>query len=373
MPKVLVVGASGVVGNAVVERFLERDRYEVVAVSRRKPEVASTRPFQHLAVDLTDRESTRSALEPLVDVTHVVFAAVSEQPGLISGWSDPEQMRLNLSMLQHSLEPLLDAGALRHVTLMQGTKAYGSHLHPIPVPAKERAPRDDHENFYWLQEDYLLEEATKRGIAWTVLRPQLIVGRSWGVAMNMTPILGIYAALRRAEGKSFSFPGGTPYVTEAADARLVAEVIEWCHHSPNAVNEHFNVTNGDVFEWRALWPTIARTLGVEVGPDEPLSVATLLVEKEEEWDEIVAHDGLRPLPLSDLLGEAHHLSDYIFAHGAVEAPPPGFSSRIKLNQAGFNGCYDTADTFAYWLEDLIGRRVIPGPLQNAARPVGGPA
>ena len=40
-------------------------------------------------------------------------------------------------------EPPLHAVApLRHVTLLQGTKAYGAHLHPIPIPARERAPRD---------------------------------------------------------------------------------------------------------------------------------------------------------------------------------------------------------------------------------------
>jgi len=370
MPKVLVTGASGVVGNAAVEHFLARDRYEVVALSRRTPEISSPRPFRHVAADLRDAEATRAALADASDATHLVFAALTEQPGLISGWSDRAQMELNLSLLRNTLEPLLEAGTLRHVTLMQGTKAYGSHLHPIPVPAKERAPRDDHENFYWLQEDYLLEQANRRGIAWTILRPQLVIGRAWGVAMNLTPVLGAYAALCRHEGKPFSFPGGTPYVTEAADARLVAEVIEWAGNSPQAVNEHFNVTNGDVFEWRALWPTIAQTLGVEVGPEEPRSVAAMMGESEAAWEEIVARDGLRPIPLMELMGEAHHLSDYIFAHGAVEAPPPGFSSRIKLQQAGFEGCYDTADTFAYWLQDLIGRRVIPGPVENAGVPAG---
>jgi hypothetical protein len=150
-------------------------------------------------------------------------------------------------------------------------------------------------------------------------------------------------------------------VTEAADARLVAEVIEWASWSPNAVNEVFNVTNGDVFSWRSVWPAIARTLGVEVGPDSPRSVAAFLEGKDETWEKIAKRRGLRPIPLAQLLGEAHHLADYIFAHGAVDAPPPGFSSRIKLQQAGFNGCYDTEDTFRYWLEDLIGRRVIPGP------------
>jgi len=370
MPRALITGASGVVGNAVVERFLERDRYDVVALSRRTPEVAPSRGLRHLAVDLRDEAASCAALAEVGGVTHLVFAALTEQPGLLSGWSDRAQMELNLSLLRNTLEPLLEAGALRHVTLMQGTKAYGSHLHPIPVPARERAPRDEHENFYWLQEDYLLERAAEHSFAWTILRPQLVVGRAWGVAMNLPPVLGAYAALRSEEGKPFSFPGGLDYVTEAADARLVAEAIEWAGNEPSAVNERFNLTNGDVFSWRGLWPAIAETLGVEVGPEEPLSVAEYMADKGEAWERICERHRLRPIPLPELLGEAHHLADYIFAHGAVEAPPPGFSSRIKIQQAGFANCYDTEQTFRYWIRDLIGRRVIPGPAQVAAVPAG---
>lgn len=38
---------------------------------------------------------------------------------------------------------------------MQGTKAYGVHVEPMKLPGKEREPRHQHENFYWMQEDYL--------------------------------------------------------------------------------------------------------------------------------------------------------------------------------------------------------------------------
>ncbi|MCU1504775.1 MAG: short-chain dehydrogenase, partial [Ilumatobacteraceae bacterium] len=42
---VLVVGASGLVGSAAVERFLV-DGWDVIATSRRAPEVDSDRPFR---------------------------------------------------------------------------------------------------------------------------------------------------------------------------------------------------------------------------------------------------------------------------------------------------------------------------------------
>ena len=365
MPSVLIAGASGLVGNATLERVLSRNGWtDVIALSRRKPEIDSIRPFKHLPVDLRDRSAAQEALGDITDVTHLVYTALYEKPGLIPGWSERDQMETNLAMLQNCLEPLLGSKSLRHVTMLQGTKAYGIHLHPMPVPARERAPRDDHENFYWLQEDFLKDKAREHGFAWTILRPQLIIGRSWGVAMNLAPIIGVYAAICQEEGQSFGFPGGIPYVWEAVDSRLVAEVIEWAGESPAAVNEHFNVTNGDVFEWRNLWPGMAEVLGVEPGPDDPKSMAEFLEGKDDVWQRIVEKHGLRPIPLSDILGESHHYADFCMAHGATEPPPPAFSSRIKLQQAGFTGCYDTQETFNYWLRDLIHRRVIPGAASN---------
>jgi nucleoside-diphosphate-sugar epimerase len=373
MPSALIAGASGLVGNATLERLLGRSGFnEVVALSRRRPEIDSTRSFRHLSVDLRDRAAAQEALGSVGDITHLVYAALFEKPGLVPGWLERDQMETNLAMLQNCLEPLLAKRSLRHVTVLQGTKAYGIHVHPMPIPARERAPRDEHDNFYWLQEDYLKEKARGHGFAWTILRPQLIIGRPWGVAMNLPPIIGAYAALRREEGKPFSFPGGVSYVWEAVDARLVAEVIEWAGESAAAVNEHFNVTNGDVFEWRNLWPGMAEVLGVEVGPDEPMSVVEYLADKEELWSRVQEKHSLRRIPLADIVGESHHYAEFCFACGAEEPPPPAFSSRIKLQQAGFTGCFDTQETFNYWLQDLIGRRLIPGLVSEKVHTSRGP-
>lgn len=357
---VLVLGASGVVGHSAVETFLADPAFEVISVSRRRPEIEGARPYRHLAVDLRDGAACREAFGALKEVTHVVYAALFEKPGLIPGWSERDQMETNLAMLRNVMEPLLAAGgSLRHVSLLQGTKAYGIHLHPMPIPARERAPRDPHENFYWLQEDYLREAAARRGFEFTILRPQLIVGAPWGVAMNLAPIIGAYAAICRETGEPFGFPGGVSYVWEAVDARLVARVLAWAARAPQAAGQHFNVTNGDVFEWRNLWPAMAATLGVEPGPDRPRSMAEFLPASAGVWERIVARHGLRPVSMAELVGESHHYADFCFAYGAVQPPPPAFVSAIKLRQAGFCDVFDTEDTFTYWLNYLIRKRVLP--------------
>jgi nucleoside-diphosphate-sugar epimerase len=356
--RVLVAGAGGLVGTACVDRFLD-DGHDVVAVSRRRPEVFSGRPFEHRAVDLRDEAATRAAVADLAGVTHVVYTAVHEKPGLVAGWSERDQMRTNLAMLRNLLEPLTDVARLRHLTLLQGTKAYGVHLHAIRVPARERHPRDAHENFYFLQEDYVAELAAAAGFAWTVLRPQLVVGPNTGVAMNLPPVIGAYAAICKAEGRPFGFPGGAPYVCEAVDARLVASAARWAADEPRADGEHFNLTNGEVFAWRDLWPALADALGVEAGPDSPLSLAEFLPSRAALWDEIVAAHGLRPIGMRDLLGESHHYADFHFAYGATRPPRPAFVSTVKVKQAGFPDVMDTEESFVHWIRVLQERRVLP--------------
>lgn len=100
--KVLIAGASGIVGASAMEAFLA-EGYEVVALSRRKPEIATREPFQHLAVDLRDEAAAQSALSSLSGITHIVYAALFEMPGLIAGWSEKDQMETNLQMLRNCL------------------------------------------------------------------------------------------------------------------------------------------------------------------------------------------------------------------------------------------------------------------------------
>jgi nucleoside-diphosphate-sugar epimerase len=356
---VVVAGASGLVGTAVVDRFLD-DGWNVVALSRRTPEVFSTRSFRQLSVDLRDATACRAAASDLEDTTHLVYTAVHELPGLIPGWREREQIDTNLVMLSNLLG-VLTGSSLRHVTLLQGTKAYGVHLHPMRCPAREHQPRDDHENFYWLQEDHLIARAAEHGWDYTIMRPQLVVGPNYGVVMNLPPIIGAFAAICREEGLPFGFPGGAAAAWEAVDTRLVANAIRWAATTPEASGQHFNLTNGEVFSWRDLWPSMAVTLGVEPGPDLPVRIAQFLPDHAATWDTIVAKHDLRPIPMKDLVGESHHYADFCFAYGAEVAPPPAFVSTVKIKQAGFTEVCDTEQSFNHWLRVLIDRRILPPP------------
>ena len=354
--KVLVTGA-GLLGVAAIEKFLSAG-WDVVGVSLRKPKLPSGREIEFLSVDLRDDKAARAAFEPLTDVTHIAYTAIHERPELVAGWSSKEQIETNNAMLRNVVEPIVHtASNFRHISIMQGTKVYGVHLHPIPIPARERDARKDHDNFFFDHEDYVREMGAQHGFKYTALRPQLVTGPTPG-ALNVLPAIGVYAAIRREKGEPFSFPGGPSFVWEAADADLVADMMVWAGQSPQAANEAFNITNGDVFEWRNLWPALAETLGVETGPDMPTSVTAYLEENADVWDRIVAKYGLRSRNLRELVGHGDQHADFAFAYGAP-AGPRAFVSTIKLRQAGFTRTIDTEDSFRNGLQSLIDHKLLP--------------
>ncbi|WP_439546226.1 NAD-dependent epimerase/dehydratase family protein [Sandarakinorhabdus sp.] len=358
---VLIIGASGVIGEAAVERFAA-DGYHVLAVSRRAPHVPPGTACEHIALDLLDASACQAAAPRFAGVTHVVYAALFEKPGLVAGWTEPDQMDTNLAMMRNLMEPLLaSAQGLRHVSAFQGTKAYGAHLHPLSVPARESAPRDPHANFYWLQEDYL--RAKRCGAAWTltIWRPQIVFGLATGVAMNIIPVLGIYAAICRELGRPFVYPGLAGGIGEAVDTGLIASALAWAATAPQAGDETFNITNGDVFEWISVWPAIARAVGLEPAYGAPFSLAEFLLDHAGTWDSIVRRHGLQPHALAALLGESHHYADLLF--GVMAPPetqrPPILVSTIKLRRAGFADCRDTEEMFERLLGQLAERKIIP--------------
>jgi nucleoside-diphosphate-sugar epimerase len=358
---VLVVGASGVVGLSALRHFAPQPGCSVIGVSRRPPPGIDDRLW--VGVDLMDRAQCEAVFGAMRDVTHVVYTALFEKPGLVSGWADEEHSAINLAMFRNVIDPLLDAArGLRHVTLLQGTKAYGVHLPggEVRIPLRERAPRVEHENFYFHQEDELRARAASAGWSFTILRPQVIYGESLGSPMNLVPAIGVYGAIRRALGLAFSFPGGAPRVSEAVDADLLAHAIDWAGTAESARGETFNITNGDVFVWRNVWPALAEALGVPVGDDEPQQLHVEMPRYESVWSDIVGRNGLRaPARLDDMVGQSFVYADMLFGSGSTAPSSPVLVSTIKIRQAGFAECVDSEDMFVRLLQRMQRAGLLP--------------
>jgi nucleoside-diphosphate-sugar epimerase len=359
--KVLVAGASGLVGHAAVRHFAKLPDCEVVAVSRRVPDAVAGAQF--ISVDLLDSRHCAEVFASMSDVTHLIYAAVNEKPGLMEGWLDRQQMQTNLAMLRNLFEPLAPvAKNLQHVSLLQGTKAYGAHLGPIALPARERAPRHPHQNFYWLQEDYLREKQAGKPWRWTILRPQLVIGEAVGSNLNVIPAIGVYAAIRRDAGLPLAYPGGPRLIFEMVDVDLLARSMAWAADTPACGNGIFNIANGDVFVWDEVWPTIADSLGMKPGAPEPMSLATEMPKRAAEWEAIVRKYNLRaPADLHAFVGESFHLADFVFNSGGKH-PGVTLVSTIKARQAGFHDCIDTEDMLRKWFRRFQELRLLP-PLE----------
>jgi nucleoside-diphosphate-sugar epimerase len=309
--------------------------------------------------------------------THLVYAALQELPGLAEGWIDPATIERNGAMLRNLVEPLLRAApGLEHVSLLHGTKAYGLHhpdlgLEGVHLPLREREPRREHPNFYWVQEDFLRAQQRTHDFALTILRPTVIYGDAPGANMNPLLAIGVYAALERAAGRPLAFPGEhyEHRVQEAVDCDLVAAALAWAARDRTAWGGTFNVTNGDTFSWPHVWPAIAEELGMEVGPATPMSFVEDLPKRDAEWAALVERHGLDAAPsIVDFVGyNSLVYADWMVSgtRGRGGAAGPALNSTIAIRQAGFHDCMDTEDMFRAWFRSLQARGVLP-PAARAA-------
>jgi nucleoside-diphosphate-sugar epimerase len=357
--KVVVAGATGLVGNAALRHFGASRGCEVLALSRRQPR--DLYGARHIQIDLTDpAQCTRVAAE-LQGATHLVYAALYEGPNLVDGWRDPDQIRTNDLMLRHLmavLEPV--APQLKHVALLQGTKAYGVHVRPLTVPAREgRSEMYEQPNFYWAQENFLRQLQQGKAWHWSILRPVLIVGLAMGGAMDLIPPLGVYAALLREQGRPLDYPGGAARVSQAVDVDLLARAIAWSGEAATARNQAFNVTNGDVFTWENVWPAISDALEMKPGNAVPLSLAQEFPKWTAPWDELRRKHGLISPDLSAFVGLSFQYADYSMRHGQTEPGPPSIVSTVKINQAGFTEMMDTEAMFRKWFAQARASRLLP--------------
>ena len=357
--KVVVAGATGLVGNAALRHFGASDDCEVVALSRRQPR--QLYGARHVPIDLTSEAHCRRAAAELRSATHLVYAALYEAPQLVDGWRDAQQIRTNDLMLRNLMGVLEPAApGLRHVALLQGTKAYGVHVRPLTVPAREgRSEMYEQPNFYWAQESFLRELQTGKAWHWSILRPVLIVGLAMGGAMDLIPPLGVYAAMLREQGRPLDYPGGAPRVSQAVDVDLLARAIAWSGEAAAARNEAFNVTNGDVFTWENIWPAIADALDMKPGKPVPLSLAKEYPNWIEPWDRLRRRHDLVSPGLADFVGLSFQYADYSMRYGITESGPPSIVSTVKINRAGFTEMMDTEEMFRKWFRQAKAERLLP--------------
>src|SRR4051794_24913897 len=278
----LIAGAGGAASKRLIEVLLADPDWSVIALARSK------RPSRDrligISADLFDRDGCRHALADKHNITHIFYTARAKH-----GETGVESVEDNVAMLRNVLDAVEPISAcLEHVHLVQGTKYYGMHLGPFHTPAREDDPRHPPPNFYYDQQDLLIARERGRGWAWSASRPTFIYDFAPERARNAVAVIGAYAALCREMGLRFDFPGSPAAFTarrDLTDASLLARAMKYIAVTPTCRNQAFNVTNGDVVSWRALWPGIAANFGIAAGDARPFSLNEWARDKQPVWDE----------------------------------------------------------------------------------------
>src|SRR3546814_10390403 len=70
-------------------------------------------------------------------------------------------------------------------------------------------------------------------------------------------------------------------------------------------SEVFNVTNGDFFRWKNVWPKFARFFDMEVDDVQTIRLAEFMADKAPLWETIVEKYGLQRIPYDQIRSEEH--------------------------------------------------------------------
>jgi nucleoside-diphosphate-sugar epimerase len=345
---VLVVGATGVIGRHFLELAEDLPGWRLVGAQRRPPPAHG--PTTYCAVDLLDAGAAVQALAAHSDITEIVYA------GYVHGTGWQSETEANLTLMRNAVTAVEAAGApLRRVILLQGMKYYGSHLGPFRTPARESDPRHIPPNFYYDQQDFLIEQSRGKAWDWTCLRPHVVCGSTPGSPLNLIALIGAYAVMCRELGLPLKFPGQTAAfatVTQATDARLLAKAIRWAIETPACGNEAFNITNGDFFRWKNLWPRIADFFDMECGDIQTIDLNAFMTPKADLWRQIAVKHGLRTEAMDDFV--YWPFGNYVFSlNWDVMA------STIKARRFGFNEFVDSEDMFLEIFRTMQSQHLLP--------------
>lgn len=341
----LVVGASGIIGNAVVRELKGRPDWQVRALPRTFVDGVET-----IKVDLLDAAATAQALQAARDTTHVFYAALKGGADLL------DEERINGGMLRNLLDGLKAVSApLQRVVHYQGAKVYGVHLGPTQAPFYEDDPRHMTPNFYYVQEDLLRERAAAGDFEWAILRPDVVVGDIAGNPMNIVMVMGVFAALSKEAGVPLRFPGThkvySGVLAQTTDADWMARASAWAALDPAARGEAFNLVN-EPFRWERIWRRVAAAFGMEAGPVQPFSLAKQMPLQGAAWSRLAERHGLRTLPYEKLVG--WWFGDFVFNTEFDMVSDMG-----KIRRAGFTEAVETEATIERAIARLRAAKQLP--------------
>ncbi|KAG8873785.1 hypothetical protein FRB97_006435 [Tulasnella sp. 331] len=252
MPNVIVTGATGINGRAIIKKLCEQPETwgTVYAVSRSSTEEYPSH-VKHITTDfLNPGANIAEKLKGVQGVEYIFYAAYRQELNDQGNWDT------NVKMLQNFLEALQISGiqtsSLKRIVITLGAKWYGVQFGPVRNPCVEDDPRVEAPfppNFYYGQVDVLKSAAKGQQWDWVAALPSAVQGFAKGNAMNFASSLALYAAITKELGEELIFPGSQESYfgwDSLSYAPLVAEFEIWAALNPACGNQLLNIEN--VFE-----------------------------------------------------------------------------------------------------------------------------
>ncbi len=346
--KALIAGATGVVGRNMLQYLLTQDDWDIIAVSRRQPDIAGD--YEHIAVDLLDPADCNEKLGRGLGITHIFFSAYIERPD----WA--QMVAPNLAMLKNLLDAVEPHNAtLKHVNLMHGTKWYGNHLGPFKTPAVEDDPRHMAPNFYYDQQDFICSRQENKNWTWSAARPHAICGFAIGKPMNLVMVVAVYATISKALGLPLRHPGSranAAVLFQVTDTAHLSRATEWMATEPGAANEAFNITNGDLFRWEDMWPHVADYFQMDMAPSQRIDLPLMMADKAGLWTELAEQHGLQSIAYEQLVNWNYGTFVFTPEYDII-------SSMTKARRFGFHDIVDSKGMFLCQFDQLREQHVIP--------------
>lgn len=114
----------------------------------------------------------------------------------------------------------------------------------------------------------------------------------------------------------------------------------------------FNVTNGDCFRWRNIWPKLAAFFDMPWAPPQQIRLSAFMADKAPVWGRLVRDHGLQAMPFSEV-------GDWAFADWVFATDWDYVMSDVKRLRAGFTEAVDSEDMFLRLLTEFRRDLVIP--------------